>query len=422
MNFNDFTGAARPGFRKALTAAKILTPLCLLTWLASCGGDSDEPLLASTPPTANLTEVFTDLADFTQPVAMLQAPRDNTRWFVVERAGRVKVFQNVSTVNSVNTFIDLTSKVHATSGDETGLLGMAFHPNFPTDTRVFLSYTAQDGSQLVSRISSFRIAAGGATLNPTETVLLTVNQPEPNHNGGHLAFHPQDGYLYIGLGDGGGGGDQHTANGPNGNAQSLTTLLGKMLRIDVDGAAPYTAPTDNPHAANPSCGNGGSGAANCPEIYAYGFRNPWRWSFDRDSGDLWAGDVGQDAWEEIDQVQKNGNYGWRYREGAHCYNPSTNCPTADLIEPVAEYGHSLGISVTGGYVYRGAQNTTLKGRYLFGDFGSGRIWAWIPDRASQPREPTQLLDSTVNISSFGEANDGELYVVGYNGKLYRLTF
>ncbi len=348
---------------------------------------------------------------------MLQAPNDSTRWFVVEQGGRVATFANQASVSVATPFIDITARVRSTG--EMGLLGMAFHPNFPSDPRVFLSYTT--GTPLVSRISSFTTPDLGQTLNPaSEQILLTLNQPENNHNGGHIAFGP-DGYLYIGFGDGGGGGDMH---GAIGNGQLLTTLLGKMLRINVGAAAAttYTIPANNPYVGNAQCGSGGTGAQNCPEIYASGFRNPWRWSFDRDTGELWVADVGQDAWEEVNVVERGGNYGWRSREGAHCYNPASNCPTAGLTDPVAEYSHALGNSITGGYAYRGPQTTNLRGRYLFGDFGSGRIWAWLPDTAAQPRQPTQLAATTLNIASFGEGNDGELYVVNYAGSLHRVVF
>jgi uncharacterized repeat protein (TIGR03806 family) len=350
------------------------------------------------------------------PIALLQAPNDSSRWFVVQQNGNVQQFSG-TTPTSSSTFINISDRVRA--GGEMGLLGMAFHPNYPAVNRVFLSYT--HGDPLVSRISEFASSDGGATLNPaSESILLTINQPADNHNGGHIAFGP-DGYLYIGMGDGGGGGDQF---GDRGNGQRLTTMLGKMLRIDVNGAAPYVIPPTNPYAGNAPCPPGGRASGECPEIYAYGFRNPWRWSFDRANGDLWVGDVGQGAWEEVDLVTRGGNYGWRCREGAHDFNTSgtLGCSTSTLIDPVAEYDRDGGISITGGYVYRGTQNTSLLGRYLFGDFGSGTIWAWIAESATQPREPTRLLDTGLSISSFGQGNDGELYVVDYGGTLQRINF
>jgi uncharacterized repeat protein (TIGR03806 family) len=365
----------------------------------------------TTTATVALQRVFPSLT-FSSPVALLQAPGDASRWFVIEQAGRVMVFQNSPSVASAATFVDVRDRVQ--SGGERGLLGMAFDPGFATNGRVYLSYTST--GSLRSILSRFRSLDGGQTLNPTtEEVLLSVPQPYANHNGGHVAFGP-DGYLYFGLGDGGSGGD------PDNNAQTTTNLLGAMLRIDVDGPAPYGIPAGNPFAANPRCA---SGTAPCAEIYAWGLRNPWRWSFDRATGELWAGDVGQGAWEEIDRIQRGGNYGWRYREGAHCYNPATNCPTVGpggepLIDPVAEYGRAFGASVTGGYVYRGSAIPALVGRYVFGDFVSGRIFAYKPDPVpDNARE--ELLQSGLSISSFGEGADGDLFVVHYGGTLHRLV-
>ncbi|HEY7640949.1 MAG TPA: PQQ-dependent sugar dehydrogenase [Steroidobacteraceae bacterium] len=361
---------------------------------------------------------YTNLS-FSSPIAMLQAPDDASRWFVVEQGGVVRTFPATSNPASSTVYIDLTDRVDA--GGEMGLLGMAFHPDFPQDPRVFLSYTNADAGR-VSRISSFRTLNGGTTLDPsTEHVLLTLNQPEANHNGGNIAFGP-DGMLYIGFGDGGGGGDNH---GTTGNGQRLTTMLGKMLRIDIGPATAtsYTVPASNPFFNGADqCPAAGRPTGNCPEIFAWGFRNPWRWSFDRTNGDLWVADVGQGDWEEVDQVTIGNNYGWRCREGAHDFNTSGCNGTAGLTDPVAEYDHSLGVSITGGYVYRGTQSTNLTGRFLFGDFGSGRLWAWIAESATRPREPTQLLDTNLSISSFGQANDGELYIVDYGGTLNHIVF
>ena len=378
----------------------------------------------SSDDTISLTR-YTNLT-FNSPVAMLQAPppAGSSRWFVVEKGGVVRTFPTTNPTAST-VFIDISGPVD--EDGEQGLLGMAFHPNFPQDPRVFLSYSSTSSGR-VSRIASFRTLNNGATLDPgTERILLTVEQPaaESNHKGGNIAFGP-DGLLYIGLGDGGGGGDNH---GTIGNGQRLTTMLGKMLRIDV-GADPngttYTVPPANPffNAGNPTdkCPAAGRGSGNCPEIFAWGFRNPWRWSFDRGgNNELWVADVGQNAWEEVDQVTINSNYGWRCREGAHDFNTS-GCTGGGLIDPIVEYDHSQGASITGGYVYRGTQNTNLVGRYVFADFVSGRIWAWIPESAPTPREPTQLLDTNLSISSFGQANDGELYVVNFGGTLHHIEF
>ncbi len=382
------------------------------------GGGMPTPVpLPPNGPTVGVEPVFSGIA-LSSPVAMLQAPGDNGRWFVVEQGGRVRVFNNSPNVTAASNFIDISGRV--TFNGETGLLGMAFHPNFPVDPRVFLFYSHTEASTgLVSRLSEFFTADGGQTLDPaSERILIAIDKPEGNHNGGNIAF-GRDGFLYIGTGDGGGGNDQH---GSIGNAQLLTTLLGKMLRIDVDvgaGALLYGIPIDNPFAVNAPCPTG-TGTASCPEIFALGFRNPWRWSFDRQNGDLWVGDVGQGAREEIDRVVLGGNYGWRCFEGTRDTGLSCGSPI-NLQLPVAEYDNpESGNAVTGGYVYRGAAFPTLVGRYIFGDFGSGRIWN-IANTTVPTMNMSGGLNSGLSISSFGEGNDGELYVVGYDGRLFHIT-
>lgn len=383
---------------------------------AGCGGSggngsTDPP---PPPPTAaiQLTRVFPSLS-FANPVLAAQAPSDDTRWFVVEQAGRVLVFDNTASVADTSVFIDIVARVE--DGGERGLLGLAFDPGFAANGRVFLNYTRDNGGQLQTVLATYTSTDGGVTLDPTsESILLTVDQPFDNHNGGHLAF-GADGMLYMALGDGGGSGD------PGNNAQDTRTLLGKILRIDVSSGTDYAIPADNRWAGNARCTTG-SGAAECPEIHAYGFRNPWRFSFDASTGELWAGDVGQNDFEEVDRVDAGGNYGWRFREGAHCFEPPSGCPTQangdPLIDPDAEYGRDLGASVTGGYVYRGADVSALVGRYVFGDFVSGRIFTHTP--GSGDRAPDELLDSSLSISSFAQGEDGEIYVVDYDGGLYRI--
>ena len=375
------------------------------------------PSRSSGSVTIGVQRAFPSLS-FTQPVGLMQAPDDATRWFVIEQAGTVRVFDNNPAITVSSPFIDISGRL--TSGGETGLLGMAFHPNFPFDPRVYLSYTAP--SPLRSRISEFTTGDGGMTLDPnSERIILTVDQPESNHNGGGIAFGPDD-FLYIGLGDGGGGNDQH---GTIGNGQLLTTLLGKFLRIDIEGTTGtflYRIPsgaTGNPFAGNALCGTNGTGTQNCPEIYAIGFRNPWRWSFDRQSSELWVGDVGQNAIEEVSRVTRGGNYGWRCFEGTRNTNLACGSP-ATIVPPVAEYGRTAGTTVTGGYVYRGTAIPGLVGRYVFGDFGSGRLWH-IPSDTQPTMTMTTGFDSGLNPSSFGEGDDGELYVVDYGGGLYRVT-
>jgi uncharacterized repeat protein (TIGR03806 family) len=379
-------------------------------------------------PTAGSTislSQFTNLT-FNMPVKMLQAPNSSQHWYVLQQLGVVRRFTGTNP-SSATTVLDITSRTFSVSQSEAGLLGMAFHPNFPSDPRVFIYYIDRS---MIGRLSSFTAtvdASGAATFNAgSEQVLMSINKDldpsggpsaQDNHNGGDIAFGP-DGYLYLGTGDGGGGGD------PQESAQRLTTLLGKMLRIQINGpGAAYSIPADNPFAGNAVCPSIARASGNCPEIYAWGLRNPWRWSFDRGTGTQWVADVGQGTIEEVNTIQRGGNYGWDCREGAHNFE-TTGCPASGLIDPVAEYDHQQGQSITGGYVYRGSQATTLVGRYLFADFASGRIWAWIPNPSNPAsRVPTQLLQTSLNISSFGQGNDGELYVVNYTGgTLHRINF
>lgn len=370
---------------------------------------------------------FPDLT-FSSPVAMKQAPLDASRWFVVEQAGLIHVFDNEESAAATLDFLDIRARV--TFSGEAGLLGLAFHPDFVVNGRAFVNYSHLAGGTLRSITSEFTSADGGATLDAdSERVLMTVDKPANNHNGGNLAFGP-DGFLYIGLGDGGGAGD------PQGNAQNPLRLLGKMLRIDVDvqpGGAPYGIPAGaagNPFASNPPCNVNGIGAQNCPEIYALGFRNPWRWSFDRQTGELWVGDVGQSSFEEINRVERGANYGWDIREGAHCFEPMTGCATAGLTDPVAEYGRDLGFSVTGGHVYRGIQSTQLAGRYVFADFG-GMFASLAPDGVDsftvlpfvQPGCAPPEAPGPLQVSSFAEDLDGELYVLDHGrGHIRQLVF
>jgi glucose/arabinose dehydrogenase len=362
----------------------------------------------------NVVQAFPAL-QFAAPVLLLQAPADDSRWYVVEQDGLVRTFINDDAVSDSSIFIDIRSRVASPvdqAGGETGLLGMAFHPNYPTDPRLYLSYTALQQNQLISRISEFQLDS------TSERILLEVAQPESNHNGGGIQFGP-DGFLYIGFGDGGGGGDAH---GQIGNGQDLTTLLGKMLRIDIDrnnDSQPYLIPTDNPYAANATCGITVQSDTPCAEIFAYGFRNPWRWSFDRQTDELWVADVGQNAVEEVNRVVSGGNYGWRCLEGTDDFNP--DCGTAsDLLAPVVQYRREAGISVTGGYVYYGSELAALRERYVFGDL-NGRLWS-IPRDTAATVEVTaaDVSETNLQLVSFAEDQDGEIYLVNYAGTLHRL--
>jgi glucose/arabinose dehydrogenase len=349
-----------------------------------------------------IERAFPDLS-FTEPVALLQAPGDDSCWFVVERAGRVLAFENTADVDSFRTFIDIRSLVDD-SANEGGLLAMAFHPDFASNGEVFLSYTA-DNSGLTSYVSRFTSSDGGETLGTTPDVLIRLTQNAPNHNNDHIAFGPDDN-LYIGFGDGGPGND------PQSTAQNNMNLFGSILRIDVDGATPYSIPIGNPYRGNALCSLG-TGAANCPELYAWGLRNPWRWSFDRLTGDLWAGDVGQGAWEEVDIIDLGGNYGWPFFEANRC-NTDISVPdcTFVYIPPIIEYPRPSSRSVTGGYVYRGTDIPDLVGVYVYADFVIGTVYQYF-DTGSGIIEAN--IDTDLGIVSFAEANDGELYLLDYYG-------
>ncbi len=410
---------------KDRVAAGRLLVILLAAVIGGCSSSSSgsgNPIVPPPPPppppppgvSISLQQVFLNLPTFNQPLGMMQAPMDSTRWFVLERAGRVRVFDNNPAVNIASDFIDISGIVDSGPG-EAGLLGMAFHPNFQINGEAYLSYT-RTGAPLVSYISRFLSLDGGQTLDPTtEVPLLTINQDSGNHNGGNIAFSPLDGFLYIGLGDGGGAGDQLD------RAQNPTNLLGAMLRINVNAGAPYAIPAGNMFVGNALCNMTGFSMVDCPEIFAWGLRNPWRWSFDSVTGELWVGDVGQGTWEEVDRVVVGGNYGWRIREGAHCFNPPAACPTVGLIDPVAEYDHGQGISITGGFVYRGTSVPGLVGSFVYGDFGSGRIWALVDDGMGN-LNASELIVSALGISSFGQANDGEIYVLDFfAGQVYQIA-
>lgn len=367
------------------------------------------------------SQVF-DQVSMNAPMAMYHLAGSPNRWFVVERNGRVRVFDDMPnpTNNDVSTFVDLNFPVMRVDAEgEGGLLDIAFHPQFGSggNYEVFVSYTRDNGGPnlIESVISRFYSLNMGATLDSTvEEVILTIPQDFNNHNGGQIRF-GQDGFLYAGWGDGGSGGD------PLDRAEDTTNLLGAFTRIDVDGGNPYAIPPGNPFAANAAtpC-SAGFGGASCPEIFAWGVRNPWRWSFDSQTGALWAGDVGQNAWEEVDVIENGMNYGWDIREGAHCHEPTSGCATAGLVDPITEYDHSQGSSITGGFVYRGSAVPELDGQYVFGDFISGRVWV-VPATSSQGTAPTEILDTNFSIVSFAEDLNGELYIIDIGGAVHQIV-
>jgi glucose/arabinose dehydrogenase len=336
------------------------------------------------------------------PVAITHA--GDSRLFITLQKGLVVIHDGTSVLPTP--FLDLRTTV--SSGGERGLLSVAFHPDYAQNGRFFVYYTNRSGDITIAR---YNRSAANANLADAASgvVLLTIPHPtNSNHNGGQLQF-GSDGYLYIGTGDGGSAGD------PPNNAQNLASRLGKMLRIDVDSGATYTVPSSNPFRAQP-------GAQ--PEIWAYGLRNPWRFSFDRDTGDLWIADVGQGLWEEVDlqPVTSIGgeNYGWRRMEGSHCFNPATNCGEPGMVLPVIEYPHSPECSITGGYRYRGTRSPALRGRYIYGDLCSGKIWGAA--LIGNTWNVALLRDTTFTITTFGEDSSGEVYVADVNdGSIYRIV-
>ncbi|MBI2380799.1 MAG: PQQ-dependent sugar dehydrogenase [Gammaproteobacteria bacterium] len=345
---------------------------------------------------AALAPAFPLLPALAQPVALLPEPGGG-HWLLALREGRVLRFENAAGAALTQTVLDWRDRIES-GPPETGLLGMALAPDFDGSRRLYLSYTT--GQPLASVLVRLRLDARMRPEYASTKLLLQVRQPYANHNGGHLAFGP-DGYLYLGLGDGGGN--------PEDRAQDPNEILGKLLRLDVSSPSGYAIPEDNPYAR-------GGGR---PEIWASGLRNPWRFSFDAKTGTLWLADVGQDAYEEVNRMVAGGNYGWNRREGAHCFGAET-CDRAGLIEPVAEYGHDEGCSITGGHVYRGKALPWLDGQYVFGDFCSGRIW-----RLDEGGKRRLLLHSELHIPSFAQGEDGELYVLNFEGKaghgIYRLA-
>jgi glucose/arabinose dehydrogenase len=343
---------------------------------------------------------------FSSPIGLYNAGDGTNRLFVAEQEGVIRVFDNSPNISIANVFLDITDRV--LFGGEQGLLGLAFHRNFTENGYFYVDYVTDNPRRTV--IARYSVSKNNTNQadQSSETILLEVLQPFSNHNGGQIAFGP-DGYLYIAMGDGGGAGD------PQGNGQNLSALLGKILRIDVDnpsGSLNYSIPDDNPFFNNTLDYR--------EEIYAYGLRNPWRFSFDPATGWLWVADVGQNRMEEIDIVKKGGNYGWNIMEGSLCYSPSSGCNKTGLELPIWDYGHDVGSSITGGFVYRGPELNELYEAYVYGDYVSGRIWALRYDGVTTSIN-TELVDTSLNIPSFGLDQENRLYICAFDGRIYKLA-
>ena len=406
----------------------------LLTWVTVA--------TAQALPKIGLQPVFSGLKG-ERPVWMSEAPDGSGRFFVVYQAGKIVVVKKSSDGSDAKEFLNIEAR-HPYFENEDGLLSIAFHPGFKTNGLFYIYYNQKNSPDQHTRplnfpfrsvISEFKVSAADPDKADmaSERILFEVPQPFWNHKGGELAFGP-DGYLYLGLGDGG------AADDPFGSGQNTATLLAKMLRIDVNTRATlgrgrnrrelqYGIPADNPFVNEPDMGSLGTRK----EIYAYGLRNPWRYSWDRKTGALWVGDVGQDLWEEVDLIVKGGDYGWNIREGAHHFKPGP--PGAQLIDPVMEYthrpelkreglfpDHSIGLCVIGGYVYRGKKYPALDGIYVYGDYNLGTIWGLRYDyEAHQVTAHGTLLQQPKNITSFAEDLDGEIYALMQDGQIYSIT-
>lgn len=366
------------------------------------------PAAAAAPTVSRLTTELL-VSGLAQPVGLVNAGDGSGRLFVLEQAGVVRSLDGGAVADEP--YLDLTDRV-GYDYSEQGLLGLAFAPDFAQSGRFYVNYTNRRGDTTISRFTTTTGAGDGAGDPTSEEILLTIEQPASNHNGGNLVFGP-DGNLWIGTGDGG------AANDRFGNGQNPATLLGKMLRIDVSPATGYAIPADNPWVDATW-----KGQPVPDEVWAVGLRNPWRYSFDRSGGDLWIADVGQNEWEEVNRVPAGSrgglNFGWPIQEASHCF-AAAGCDTAGLVQPVLEYSHSDHCSITGGFVYRGAAFPAAQGAYIYADYCSGTVWAGLPQENGtwQARE---LLRSGLLLSAIGEGEAGELYLVDHGGAIYRMIF
>ena len=404
-------GSQRFPPRTPMTRALIITPVIVLAaFVATAGTDRgglvrpQDQLTRTADPNQVSVTLEPIVTGLQRPVAVRAAGDGSGRLFIVEQPGRLRIVDDGGLRSTP--FLDIRDRVRD-SANEQGLLGLAFHPDYASNGRFFVNYTDLTGDTVVAEYARSEGDPNWSE-SSSEAIILTIQQPFSNHNGGDIAFGP-DGFLWISTGDGGSGGD------PQGNGQNTQTLLGKLLRVDVDNGSTYTIPADNPFADDSEARD---------EIWALGLRNPWRFSFDRETGDLYIGDVGQSQREEIDfesRLDPGGrNYGWNTMEGSRCYQ-SSNCSTDGLILPVAEYSHTSGCSVTGGYVYRGSRFPDLEGLYIYGDFCSGTVWALVPAGAGKWTVAV-VGETSAAIASFGEDEDGELYLTDpRSGTVFMIT-
>lgn len=401
----------------------IATLIGLVVFLSACS-QSQAPKSNNTVtteatdyhPSIKIMELAKDL---NSPVGMIDVSDEKKRFLVIEQSGLIKVIEDGKLLPQV--FLNIKDKMVSLNSfyDERGLLGICAHPNYQQNGLFYLYYSATStkaGSNHKSVLAEYKTSSNKNSAENTGRIILEIEQPESNHNGGQLAFGP-DGYLYVALGDGGGANDEH---GEIGNAQNLNTLLGKILRIDVSGK-PYLIPKDNPFVNQKNCR---------PEIYAYGLRNPWRFSFDKNTGKLFCADVGQNEYEEVNIIEKGGNYGWRIMEGLHCFNPANDCNKEGLKMPIHEYSHDKGQSVTGGFVYNGKAATSLNNKYVFGDW-TGPLFYLIEEQGQWQAGDIEIIDrpKDLRILSFAEDKEGELYLLtsrevspeSFTGSVYKIV-